>query len=697
MRYVLVNEHDKSRSADVFDYTQALIHRDNGRTIGFVLEENLYLLDLDATVPQGKFVADYIIGQYPDIICFKTPKAGGYHFLFKSPVNIKCGVGFMTIFGFPIDIKKARGHAILPDNFPGRSYVNGCKNLETFNEVIQDYNVFLTPQELRDLIPYGKDVKNPVDLTALVQGERNETIFRWLARWGRGRGVTQLENYAKVISQISGFSYKEIQNSIKSIHRYMDEDNEPIEEEEIEGLILGKNLLDLAINVVDYIKRSGLMSYDICTGNYSCSLRLADKDLMSQVDMYNYFRLYFKDKVRYWYKNEEGKTVLKPVSELDLKNIFELVTKQCTHNSRLAVYEAIPKWDGVPRLNTFLKIYLDCNAKPEFFLLLMTGLMGKLKEPEKCYVPFFFDLCGNKGVGKSLLFRRLMGERFVTTIVPSQREDDVCTNIYSKGALIALDDECLLTQGRGFSVWTEDKLKAFVTQQEDVFARKFQNVEYHPRGFILCRTSNFVKSATDTDERRQIIFESNLPPRECRIKPNQLSDRYFEQMRAEAKEYYEKNGLYQMKPEDWRAIEVQQAEYVDDENIFISEIKEYLMEVFNNIKLNTGKYYTYLLAKPDETVVIWETYRKWVMDKNAYAKPMSGLMFWKNIRSIGQKTGIVKPLMGRYRVEGFSQTSAAAVYLKEYERLVDEKKISPIAKDKYNETLDDEEIPDMEY
>lgn len=73
MRYVLVNE-DKSRGVDVFDFTQAQIYRDEGRTLGFVLEENLYLLDLDATVSQGKFVADYIISKYPNIIVFKTPK-----------------------------------------------------------------------------------------------------------------------------------------------------------------------------------------------------------------------------------------------------------------------------------------------------------------------------------------------------------------------------------------------------------------------------------------------------------------------------------------------------------------------------------------------------------------------------------------------------------------------------------------------
>ena len=689
VQYVLVNSKDKSRGADVFDYTKAKIYSDQGKTLGFVLEENLYLLDLDATVPQGKFVADYIIKKYPDIICFKTPKAGGYHFFFKSPVPVKCGVGYTTIFGFPIDLRKARGHAILPDNYAGRAYVNGCKDLESFETVMNDYNVFLTPTELRDLIPYGKDVKNPVDLTALQQGERNETIFRWLARWSRFRGATQLEDYGRVISEITGFSYKEISNSIKSINKYIEEDNEPIEEEEIEGLIVGKDLFDLAINVLDYIKRSGVIKYDICTGNYMCSLRLAHEESLSQVDMYNYFRLYFKDKVRYWYKDGEGKTSLKPISELDLKNIFELITKHCTINSRASIYESIPKWDGIPRIATFMKVYMDCDAKPEFFLLLMTALVGKLKEPDKCYVPFFFDVCGNKGVGKSLLFRRLMGERFVTTIVPSQREDDVCTNIYSKGALIALDDECLLTQGRGFSVWSEDKLKAFVTQAEDVFARKFQNVEYHPRGFVLCRTSNFVKSATDADERRQIIFESNLPARECRIRPEQLSDKYFEQMRAEAKDYYEKYGLYKMTRSDWDAVEVQQSDYTDDENIFISEIKEYLANVFNNIKLNNGKYYAKLSYGANEIVVTWELYRKWVTDKNTLAKPMSGLLFWKNIRSIAQKTGIIKPLMGRKKVEGYSQVQVAVVYPDMYDIMtkgtVD------------NEQQTAEEIPDMEY
>lgn len=690
MRYVLVNE-DKSRGAETFDLMQAKIARDNGKTIGFILEENLYLLDLDATVPQGKFVSDYIISKYPDIICFKTPKAGGYHFFFKSPVNIKCGVGFTTIFGFPIDIKKARGHAILPDNFPGRSYINGCKDLESFDSTMRDYNVFITPQELRELLPYGKDVTNPVDLTKLVEGTRNETIFRWLARWGRGRGVTQLENYAKVISQISGFSFKEIQNSIKSIERYMTEDNEPIDEEEIEGFILGKDLFDLAIRVLDYINKSRLIAYDICTGNYLCKLRLVHEEVLNQPDMYNYFRLYFKDKVRYISKNDEGKTILKPVSELDIKNIFELISKQCTYNSRIGVYNAIPEWDGVPRIKTFLKLYMDCDANPNFFLLLMTGLVGKLKEPEKCYVPFFFDVCGNKGVGKSLLFQRLMGKQYVTTIVPSQREDDVCTNIYSKGALIALDDECLLTQGKGFSVWSEDKLKSFVTLSEDVFARKFQNVEYHPRGFILCRTSNFVKSATDADERRQIIFESHLAPRDCRIKPNQLSDKYFEQMRAEAKAYYEKNGLYQLTAEDWAVIEKQQADYIDDENIYIDQVKQFIGEVCNNIKLKNKQYY---VEAQGNYLITWTLYSDWYTSKSTLNKPMSGAMFWKNIRALGQKTGIVKPLVGRIRIGTSTNMQAAAVYVKQYDKVVGS---APTTKDKYEDMLDEDEIPDMEY
>lgn len=654
MQYVKVDIASKARGRDTLLFADAENVVREGGSVGFILENNLYLLDLDATVPEAKFVADYIISRYPDIIVFKTPKAGGYHFLFRSPSDIKAGVGFMTIFGFPMDIKKARGHAILPDNFPGRSYYNGCTDITSFEERMKDYGVFISPQELRALIPYAKEVFNVVDLTALPEGTRNDTIFKWLCRWARFRGATELNRYAPVISKIAHFSLKEIQNAIKSIDRYVAAENvDMIEEEELGDLVVGKDLLELSVHMLDYIRRTGVMKYDICTGNYSTTLQLAHDKLLSQLDMWNYFRIYFKDHAKYKLPDKNGELKLAPVNDVDLRTIFDFISKHITFNSRLKDYEAIPEWDGQKRIDSFMKDFYDCDANPNFFRLLMTSLVGKMKDPAGCYVPFFFDLVGAKGTGKSLLFRRLLGERYYTTIIPSQREDDVCVNIYSKGAVIAVDDECILTQGKGFNVWSEDKLKNFVTLAEDTFARKFQNVEYHPRGFVLCRTSNYIKTATDTDERRQIIFESGLPPRECRIL--KLPEDFFVQLRAEAKAYYEKYGVYKLTPEDWSAVEAQQIDYIDEDNKFVCDIKDFLASAFEDYKARNERWYS---NKPGGAFVTWQHYKNWYEFKNGRTDPMSGMLFWKNMRIVAQKSRYIDIPARRACVAGKPQQIA---------------------------------------
>lgn len=653
VQYVNVDVKNKSRGRDVLSFEAAQDVVRTGNTVGFIMEGNTYLLDLDATVPEAKFVADYIISKYPTIIAFKTPKVGGYHFLFRSPADIRAGVGFMTIFGFPMDIKKARGHGILPDNFPGRQYYNGCTDLESFDTRMRDYDVFITAQELRDLIPYSKNVRDPVDLTALPEGTRNDTIFKWLCRWARFRGATELEQYASVISKITSFPLKEIQNSIKSIDRYVSEGDDLIDEEEVEGLIMGKDLLELSVNMLDYIRRSGVLKYDICTGNYFTTLKLAHSPSLSQLDMWNYFRIYFKDHARYWFKDANGETKFKPVNDIDLRGIFDFISKHVTFNSRLKDYEAIPAWDKTPRIKTFMRDFYACDANPNFFLLFMTAIVGKMKEPDKCYVPFFFDLVGAKGTGKSLLFRRLLGSKYYTVITPSQREDDVCVNIYSKGAVIAVDDECILTQGKGFSVWSEDKLKNFVTLPEDVFARKFQNVEYHPRGFVLCRTSNSIKTATDTDERRQIIFEAGLAPRDCRILS--LPDYFFQQMVAEAKDFYEKFGVYKLTKSDWESVEAQQVDYIDEDNKFVCDVKDFLAAAFEDAKQHGERWYS---KKAGGMFVTWQHYKNWSEFKNAYAQPMSGALFWKNMRIISKKGRYIDIPVRRLCVGGRPQQIA---------------------------------------
>ena len=59
------------------------------------------------------------------------------------------------------------------------------------------------------------------------------------------------------------------------------------------------------------------------------------------------------------------------------------------------------------------KEYIYARTNPSFFWLYMTAIIGKIKEPSKCYVPYFFDFVGHKGLEKLYCIKdgRLLCER----------------------------------------------------------------------------------------------------------------------------------------------------------------------------------------------------------------------------------------------------------------------------------------------
>jgi hypothetical protein len=62
VQYVKVNANDKSRGRDTYSYEKAYDIVSNGGTVGFILEDNMYLLDLDAQDEGGKFFDRYTSG-----------------------------------------------------------------------------------------------------------------------------------------------------------------------------------------------------------------------------------------------------------------------------------------------------------------------------------------------------------------------------------------------------------------------------------------------------------------------------------------------------------------------------------------------------------------------------------------------------------------------------------------------------------
>lgn len=427
--------------------------------------------------------------------------------------------------------------------------------------------------------------------------------------------------------------------------------------------IISKDFACMRQQIIGLMKEKRYFQCDVCTGNFK--IACDETNIVCPPEKaFDFFAVYFGDKcfVRQVSESDDGAIKAKNVrlKREELRSIFNTIGEVVTFNSRLEEYHAIPEWDGVPRIDTFMRDVFQCSANPNFFRLYLTSIVGMMADPERTYVPYFFDFVGKKGVGKTYLHTMILGEDHVLLIEPTSRPEDVCAQIYSKNTIVAIDDECVMTGGgvdKRFG-WTEDKLKAFVTRSVDVFSRKFMQPETRKRSFIFVRTSNSVKSSTDPDERRQIIFESGLPPQQTRLfmygKDN------YQQLLAEAKAYYVEHGVYRLTTEDRADVTKQQAEYFNDETPYFLEVQKFINHMSNQIKVaphlcKLGKYRgQYIIQWKD-----WEEYRTAELNSNI---SMSGTLFWKIVRGLEAKGAPIRISDERMTVKRGNRAMYAVLY-----------------------------------
>ena len=391
--------------------------------------------------------------------------------------------------------------------------------------------------------------------------------------------------------------------------------------------IVAKDLAELRIKILDVMKANKYFQCDICTGNYKVTC--GDTDVVCPPEQaFDFFNIYFGDKCLI-----SDTKKLNRISNTDLKSVFRTIGTVVTYNSRKEMFDAIPEWDGYSRIAEFLRVVFECEANPHFFLLYLTAIVGKMADPEGSYVPFFFDFVGKKGVGKTLLHSMLVGDDYVIQVEPTSRSEEVLAQIYSHNAIIAIDDEGNLTANNEKGGWSEDKLKSFVTRKEDVFSRKFLMAERRIRSFIFVRTSNEVKSSTDPDERRQIIFESRLPPRTCRL--FKYGKENFRQLLAEAKDYFLKHGVYQLTPEDWADVTRQQAMYFNDETSYYVIVRKYVRYLLAEAKYRPGN--LQLNRINGHFITQWVDFENYRINELHSNTVINGRLFWKIMRGLEAK------------------------------------------------------------
>lgn len=399
------------------------------------------------------------------------------------------------------------------------------------------------------------------------------------------------------------------------------------------------SIAELTSQLVNLCQSNNLFVRDTVTGLYKSIF--ARKPLIPEEQAQTIFETHFWDKLAirtssYTTDKDTGETVraykYHDIKPQELKLLWRNVGLYSTFNSRKEFYESIPEWDGEERIKTFMKKYFNCDTNPNFFLLLMTALIAKFS-PRNDYCPYFFDIVAEqKGIGKSYLCKRLVDKKYVGFLKMSRNRgmSDFFVDAYDGNNAIIVDDECTWC-GSGSDKISYDELKNLVTVSDDKFSRKGKQPEQHERSFIIIRTSNFVQQVFSTNERRQIIFECHLKEKECRIKD--LPDSFFEQMLAEAKDYYIKNGgIYQLTDDD--QIEIKETN-LDNYNW---ETKENyaILDYIAAVRADCDKYGTKLAAQKFANDK-WGSHKKYNDWCEEHRKPaLNARAFWRSVAALAE-------------------------------------------------------------
>lgn len=356
---------------------------------------------------------------------------------------------------------------------------------------------------------------------------------------------------------------------------------------ESRGLIKGESVVDLSSALVRIASEHQLMQRDICTGLFKTPFDITGlPGKTSENDAHQLWLTYFKDRIRLVTHSDDGSKLKRPSGQ-DLDLIWGAVRLFSTYNSRKKMFEDIPEWDGVPRIKTFMKDYFNCDCNPNYFLLLLTAIVGKMDDPAKNYVPYFFDIVGDaRGTGKSSLLKRIFGEQYVVEAHLTSRTEDFFVTAYDRNALVMMDDEMSWGNAKKLNNFSGDEFKNLVTQAVDSFSRKYCQPETHDRGFVIVRTSNNVQNSFAVVERRQIIFTVMLDENECRI--NKLGNEYFEQLKAEAKAYYLENGVYQLTEQEMASKEIANLRNYNSDNAKNYAVVKWI-EALRDMKPETRK------------------------------------------------------------------------------------------------------------
>ena len=177
-------------------------------------------------------------------------------------------------------------------------------------------------------------------------------------------------------------------------------------------------------------------------------------------------------------------------TEFSKNRILSAVTKVADDRSYHPVREylaALPKWDGVKRVDTLLIDYLGADNSDyvrDVTRKTLCAAISRIMELE-CKFDTMLVLCGPQGIGKSTLIHKLGGEWFTDSLSLSDMKD--------KTAAEKLQGFWLVEVGElaGMRKMDVETVKAFLSRQSDDYRASYgHRVTKHPRQCIVMGTTN---------------------------------------------------------------------------------------------------------------------------------------------------------------------------------------------------------------
>lgn len=237
--------------------------------------------------------------------------------------------------------------------------------------------------------------------------------------------------------------------------------------------------------------------------------------------------------------------------------------------------EALPPWDGVPRVDTLLVDYLgaeDCSYTRAVTRKTLVAAVARVYEPGIKFDSILV-LIGPQGIGKSTIYAKLGKKWFSDSLT--------ITDMRDKSAAEKLQGYWILELGEmaGMKKAEVETVKSFVSRQDDKYRASYApTVESHPRQCVIVGSTN-----TDTGFLRDITGNRRFWPLhvtgETERKPWDLTPPEVEQIWAETLELYKKHEQLYLNPEDEATArqEQDQAMETDDREGLVQQYLDTLL------------------------------------------------------------------------------------------------------------------------